>query len=377
MDAADHTAPLKVLMTADTVGGVWTYTIDLCKALAGYNVHFHLVTLGARMQEWQQKEVGELRNVTVYETDFQLEWMEDPWEDISNSEAYLLSLQKALKADIIHLNGYVYGSLNWEAPVLIVAHSDVYSWWRAVKKQNPPAECNTYFTKVRNGLLYANHIVAPSQAMMSEINLVYGLQKNHSIIYNSRSSAHLYAAEKDGTVMCMGRIWDEAKNVQLLMQASPKLDNQVKIAGDNHFQHHTLDFSESNVRNLGKLSSLQIAKELSTASIYALPAKYEPFGLSVLEAALSGCALVLGDIPSLREIWQDHAIFVNTDDADELAGAINFLINDQNELERMALKAQNRAKQFSTQRMAVQYVNLYRQLLQENNQPVLEKNTLK
>ncbi len=32
-----------------------------------------------------------------------------------------------------------------------------------------------------------------------------------------------------------------------------------------------------------------------------LPARYEPFGLSVLEAALSGCALVLGDIPSLRE----------------------------------------------------------------------------
>jgi len=377
MDAADHTSPLKVLMTADTVGGVWTYTIDLCKALSGYNVHFYLVTLGARMQEWQKKEVDELGNVTVYETDFQLEWMENPWEDISNSEAYLLSLQKAVQADIIHLNGYVYGSLNWEAPVLIVAHSDVYSWWRAVKKQEPPVECNMYFTKVRNGLLHANHIVAPSQAMMSEVNTIYGLQQNHSIIYNARSAAHLFTAEKDGSVMCMGRIWDEAKNVQLLMQASPKMNNQVKIAGDNHFQHNTLDFSQSKVRNLGKLSSLQIAKELSTASIYALPAKYEPFGLSVLEAAISGCALVLGDIPSLREIWKDNAIFVDTDQADELAGAINNLMNDRNELENMSLKAQNHAMQFSTQRMAAEYMNLYRRLIQECNHPVLEKNTSK
>ncbi|GGB79460.1 glycosyltransferase family 4 protein [Dyadobacter sediminis] len=377
MGAADHPSPLKILMTADTVGGVWTYTMDLCKALSGYNIHFHLVTLGARMQEWQQKEVSELSNVIVYETDFQLEWMEDPWEDISSSEAYLLALQKAVQADIIHLNGYVYGSLNWEAPVLIVAHSDVYSWWRAVKKQNPPAACNTYFAKVRNGLLHANHIVAPSQAMISEINDIYNLRQSHSVIYNARNASHLHAAEKDGTVMCMGRIWDEAKNVQLLMQASSNLHHPVKIAGDNHFQHNMLDFSESKVRNLGKLSSVHIARELSTASIYALPAKYEPFGLSVLEAALSGCALVLGNIPSLREIWQDNAVFVDTDDADELARAINHLMNDQHELESMASKAQNHAKQFSTHRMATQYMDLYRQLLQEYNQPVLEKNTLK
>ena len=42
---------------------------------------------------------------------------------------------------------------------------------------------------------------------------------------------------------------------------------------------------------------------MARASIYALPARYEPFGLSILEAALSGAALVLGDIPSLREVW--------------------------------------------------------------------------
>ena len=59
------------------------------------------------------------------------------------------------------------------------------------------------------------------------------------------------------------------------------------------------------MRLLGSLSPRALAAWLARAAIYCLPARYEPFGLSVLEAALSGCALVLGDIPSLREIWDD------------------------------------------------------------------------
>ena len=50
------------------------------------------------------------------------------------------------------------------------------------------------------------------------------------------------------------------------------------------------------------------------AAIYALPARYEPFRLEVLEAAAPGCALVLGDIASLRELWDGAALFVAPDD---------------------------------------------------------------
>ncbi len=63
------------------------------------------------------------------------------------------------------------------------------------------------------------------------------------------------------------------------------------------------------------------------ASIYAMPARYEPFGLSILEAGLSGCALVLGDIPSLREHWDGAAAFVAPDDREALRSAIEGLID--------------------------------------------------
>ena len=47
-------------------------------------------------------------------------------------------------------------------------------------------------------------------------------------------------------------------------------------------------------------------------------ARYEPFGLAVLEAAQAGMRLVLSDIPSFRELWDGAATFVASRRADLL-----------------------------------------------------------
>jgi glycosyltransferase involved in cell wall biosynthesis len=97
----------------------------------------------------------------------------------------------------------------------------------------------------------------------------------------------------------------------------------------------------------------------SRASIYALPAKYEPFGLSVLEAALSGCVLTLGDIPSLRENWDGAAIFVQPDDHDALRRALQILISDDETRFEFSVRAHTRALDFTPERMASRYLELY------------------
>src|SRR5690606_16526783 len=88
------------------------------------------------------------------------------------------------------------------------------------------------------------------------------------------------------------------------------------------------------------------------APIYCLPARYEPFGLTPLEAATHGCALVLGDIPSLREVWGDAAAFVPPDDTNALARQLNRLIADRAARHKLAERCQARAAQFSRARMA-------------------------
>jgi glycogen synthase len=79
----------------------------------------------------------------------------------------------------------------------------------------------------------------------------------------------------------------------------------------------------------------------------------------VLEAALAGCALVLGDIPSLREVWGDAALFVHPDDGDALAGALRGLLSNPAEREHRAALARARALTFTPRRMAEAYLELY------------------
>src|SRR6202162_3625024 len=68
---------------------------------------------------------------------------------------------------------------------------------------------------------------------------------------------------------------------------------------------------------------------MAAAAIFVAPASYEPFVLSILEATLSICALILGDISSLRENWNGAASFVPLDDPAELIDVIENLISNR------------------------------------------------
>jgi glycosyltransferase involved in cell wall biosynthesis len=364
MEDSKH-ASLRILMTADTVGGVWTYCMELCRTLRKFQVSFDLVTAGAPLQHWQREEAAVLENLTIHETEFPLEWMSDPWNRLDESADYLLKLEEVLQPDLIHLNSYSYGSLPFKAPRIVVAHSDVYSWWQSVKGEMPPADWGEYFKRVQQGIQQANLVIAPSQEMMKSIHAIYGVKSEHKVIYNGRTAGLFYGGQKQPFVLSMGRVWDEAKNIKLLLEASPAIRYSIRIAGDHQFGHNRFHTDIGNIHYLGKLTTAQVVAELSRASIYVLPARYEPFGLSALEAALSGCALVLGNIPSLREIWEDAALYVDPTKAAELAKTINQLMEDPFLLREYASRAAQRAKVFTAQSSALQYLEVYEQWQQQ------------
>jgi glycosyltransferase involved in cell wall biosynthesis len=97
----------------------------------------------------------------------------------------------------------------------------------------------------------------------------------------------------------------------------------------------------------------------ASTSIYALPARYEPFGLSVLEAALSGCALVLGDIASLRELWNGCAVFVRPGNTRELHAALLSLIESPEKRRELGAAARGRARTYSVERMRSGWLEAY------------------
>ena len=85
---------LRVLMTADTVGGVWTYALELARALAGEGAVVSLATMGARLTRAQRAEARAVPGLDVHESAYRLEWMDDPWTDVAQAGDWLLSLEE-------------------------------------------------------------------------------------------------------------------------------------------------------------------------------------------------------------------------------------------------------------------------------------------
>ncbi|PIQ20088.1 MAG: glycosyl transferase family 1 [Cytophagales bacterium CG18_big_fil_WC_8_21_14_2_50_42_9] len=346
-------------MTADAVGGVWTYALDLIGEMAYCEVEFGLATMGASLTAQQHAQISEYPNVTLFESTYKLEWMDDPWDDLKQAGEWLLKLNKAFKPDIIHLNNFAHGNLNWEKPVLMVVHSCVLSWWQAVKGEAAPDYWHTYRQVVTTGLQAADLVISPSKAMLREAEALYGPFKSSQVIYNGRNPDIFSFKTKEPFIFSMGRVWDEAKNLQALASVAAQLSWPVYIAGNAvHPVTGTVQALE-NVHYLGTLTPAETREYLSRAAIFALPAKYEPFGLSPLEAALSGCALVLSNLASLQEIWGEAATYIQPDDAEALTQALNILIKDELTRTQLGSRALRQGIQYTAKQMARHYLKAY------------------
>lgn len=354
---------MKVLLTADTIGGVWTYALDLARGLSMHGVEIALATMGAPVSESQRNQLHSLNNIVLFESNYKLEWMNEPWQDVHRSGEWLLEIEQQFRPDIVHLNGYSHGSLPFRSPKLVVGHSCVLSWWEACRGEAAPAEWDIYRRQVRSGLSAADLVVTPTHAMLAQLERHYCPLNTARVISNGRrADPYVKANEKEPIVLAAGRLWDEAKNLCTLDTASASLGCPVYVAGDQ--RHPDGGFASTTAAKLlGKLDERALAEWYSRALVYALPARYEPFGLSVLEAALSGCALVLGDIPSLRENWDDAAEFVPPHDASCLRHTIDRLMNDPMRCGELTVRSLERAKHFTLMAFADAYFSAYQDLL--------------
>jgi glycogen synthase len=82
----------------------------------------------------------------------------------------------------------------------------------------------------------------------------------------------------------------------------------------------------------------------------------------VLAAAQAGCALVLSDIPTFRELWDEAAIFVDPHDAGDIARACDALMADPAERAAWGRRARTRAELYSVDAMCDATLALYRSL---------------
>lgn len=95
------------------------------------------------------------------------------------------------------------------------------------------------------------------------------------------------------------------------------------------------------------------------AEAYVFPTLSEGFGIPALEAMASKLPVVCSDIPVLREVCGDNAMYFDPLNVQDIAQKINLVISDKKVKSRLVEEGLERARQFSWRKMAAQTLRIY------------------
>ncbi len=353
-----------VMLTTDTVGGVWRYSLELASGFAQRGANVSLVTLGLAPTESQRAEAAGIAGLRLISTDLPLDWLADSPVQLADAARVLAHMAARRRVDSVQLHTpALVGDAAWPVPVVAAAHSCVGTWWHAVRGGEMPPDMVWRAEAVAHGIETADAVLAPSRSFAAALSARYGCSRQIHAVLNGRRPA-LSAAKRNQHAFTAGRLWDAGKNIATIDAAAAHLDWPVFAAGPAAGPHgEAIDCP--NLRLLGPLNETAMVEQYGSASVFVSVAHYEPFGLAVLEAAQAGCALVLSDIPTFRELWDCAALFVDPDDPAGLADVLRSLIRLPGRCAHLGDLAQQRAASFGVEQMVTATWQIHRDLHRE------------
>jgi glycosyltransferase involved in cell wall biosynthesis len=114
---------------------------------------------------------------------------------------------------------------------------------------------------------------------------------------------------------------------------------------------------------LGPVSDDALASLYVGAEMLVFPSFYEGFGLPVLEAMACGCPVVASDLPALREVAGDAAVYVDPNDPHSIASGVSSVFDDPARRGRLVTLGRDRAKIFTWRRAAESLVKAIERVL--------------
>lgn len=356
---------MRLLITTDTVGGVWRFSQELVKGLLEAGDSVALVSFGRPMSSSQRAECvwiaarwGE--RFAYHITKVPLEWMQENESCLHDGEVILEKVAREFRAELLHSNQFCYGAAQLGIPIAVTAHSDVLSWARSCNGGllQESSWLKQYHSLVQNGLNCASIVTAPTEWMLRALQQSFSVPAERYAIANGRTIPAARVNHRKLQAVTAGRLWDEAKDVALLGNVSSPF--ALVVAGETH--ESGANFAA--IRNLefvGSLREDEMLRLFAESAVYICTSRYEPFGLAPLEAALAGCAILARDIDSLREVWSDSAVYFR--DADQLSALLSELAEDPALLHEAQEQACRRAQLYSRDRMTTAYRSLYAHVL--------------
>jgi phosphatidylinositol alpha-mannosyltransferase len=171
------------------------------------------------------------------------------------------------------------------------------------------------------------------------------------------------------TIFFVGR-HEPRKGLEVLLAAMEQLPRDVRlwVGGDGPdtarlSQQHA---SDDRIEWLGRLADGEVARRLRGADVFCAPSLFgESFGVVLLEAMAAHTPIVASELPGYRNVARpdEDALLVPPEDADALAAALRRVLSDHSLADRLVASGDTRASEFSMDRLAERYAELYASLL--------------
>jgi glycosyltransferase involved in cell wall biosynthesis len=114
---------------------------------------------------------------------------------------------------------------------------------------------------------------------------------------------------------------------------------------------------------LGRVGEAELARLYANASLFVFPSLAEGFGFPVLEAMASGTPVACSDIPVLRELAEEAAVYFDPRSPEALAACLADALAQPQRLEERRALGRALAARYTWQAAAAQTVEVYRQAL--------------
>lgn len=216
----------------------------------------------------------------------------------------------------------------------------IYSGNNVVKKEWPEEKIEACFAKFgikEPFILYVGNI-EPRKNISGLIKAYERLRQE------SEASAH-----QNGET-------DKMKDLNLVLAGAPGWKN-AKIYADYQGSPY-----KDKIRFLGYINEEEKEMLYSRAAVFAYPSYYEGFGFPPLEAMAYGVPVVCSNVSSLPEIAAEAGIMINPDKPEEITKAIRLILTDEELRARLIASGYERAKAFSWDKAAQEYLELFKEL---------------
>lgn len=227
----------------------------------------------------------------------------------------------------------------------------------------------------------ADKIIADSQSTKNDICARFGKKYTDKIMVTYLAADRKFTLLPQGQVqpilgkydlqqkkylLSVGTI-EPRKNYLNLMKAFSGLSDKIQqeypliIVGKNGWNYQPIiekAKKNKNVRILSRVEDDDLAAIYNGAKIFCYPSLYEGFGLPVLEAMKCGAPIITSKISSLPEVAANAAIYIDPNQPQTIAEAIEKLLSDQKLCDNLVELEKKQAQKFSWKKTAEETINI-------------------